>query len=82
MSDGLPLRYNNYHINVGLHSAQHVMVNPRAIWLEISIYFAFSTSKWYQYGYVKCCSNITDLNLFVSYHNDHGRYAFVQTMRL
>jgi len=24
------LTYNNYHINVGLHSAQHVMVNPRA----------------------------------------------------
>ena len=37
MCHGLPLRYNNYHINVGLHSAQHVMVNPRAIWLEMSI---------------------------------------------
>ena len=31
---------------------------------------ALSTSKWYQYRYVKYCSNITDWNLFVSYHND------------
>lgn len=37
MCHGLSLRYNNYHINVGLHSAQHVMVNPRAIWLEVSV---------------------------------------------